>query len=151
MTLRTQHDKPVYVRLRETIADAILAGKYGDGDPLPSVRAFAAEEQANPLTVAKAYQGFQDEGLIVVKRGVGMFVAPGARARLSDSERNRFLKEEWPEIRARMRPARHRSRRAARARTRLNFPATAAIPLAASRWRRESSRSATRASPKPRG
>jgi GntR family transcriptional regulator len=102
MTLRTQHEKPVYVRLRETIADAILAGKYGDGDPLPSVRALAAEEQANPLTVAKAYQGFQDEGLIVVKRGVGMFVAPGARARLSESERNRFLKEEWPQIRARM-------------------------------------------------
>ena len=103
MTLRTQHDKPVYVRLRETIADAILAGKYGDGDPLPSVRALAAEEQANPLTVAKAYQGFQDEGLVVVKRGVGMFVATGARARLSDSERERFLKEEWPEVRARMR------------------------------------------------
>ena len=103
MTLRTQHDNPVYVRLRETIADAIMAGKYGDGDPLPSVRALAAEEQANPLTVAKAYQGFQDEGLIVVKRGVGMFVAPGARSRLSTSERTRFLKEEWPEIRARMR------------------------------------------------
>jgi len=103
MTLRTQHDKPVYVRLREVIADAILAGKYGDGDSLPSVRALAAEEQANPLTVAKAYQGFQDEGLIVVKRGVGMFVAPGARARLRDSERNRFVSEEWPEIRARMR------------------------------------------------
>jgi len=102
MTLRTQHDKPVYVRLRETIADAIMAGKYADGDPLPSVRALAAEEQANPLTVAKAYQGFQDEGLIVVKRGVGMFVAPGARSRLSESERSRFLKEEWPEIRARM-------------------------------------------------
>jgi GntR family transcriptional regulator len=103
MTLRTHHDKPVYVRLRETIADGILAGKYSDGDPLPSVRALAAEEQANPLTVAKAYQGFQDEGLIEVKRGVGMFVAAGARARLSDSERNRFLKEEWPEICARMR------------------------------------------------
>ncbi|WP_308516469.1 GntR family transcriptional regulator [Sphingomonas flavescens] len=103
MTLRTQHEKPVYVRLRETIADAIMAGKYADGDPLPSVRALAAEQQANPLTVAKAYQGFQDEGLVVVKRGVGMFVAEGARARLSDSERNRFLKEEWPEIRARMR------------------------------------------------
>ena len=102
MTLRTQHDKPVYVRLREVIADAILAGKYGDGDPLPSVRALAAEEQANPLTVAKAYQGFQDEGLIVVKRGVGMFVAPGARTRLRDSERSRFVSEEWPQIRARM-------------------------------------------------
>ncbi|NUR45090.1 MAG: GntR family transcriptional regulator [Sphingomonas sp.] len=103
MTVGKQHEKPVYVRLRETIADAILTGRYSDGDPLPSVRALAAEEQANPLTVAKAYQGFQDEGLIVVKRGVGMFVAPGARSRLSDSERSRFLKEEWPEIRARMR------------------------------------------------
>ena len=72
MTVGKQHEKPVYVRLRETIADAILAGRYSDGDPLPSVRALAAEEQANPLTVAKAYQGFQDEGLIVVKRGVGM-------------------------------------------------------------------------------
>jgi GntR family transcriptional regulator len=102
MTLRTQHDKPVYVRLRETIADAILAGKFADGDPLPSVRALAAEEQANPLTVAKAYQGFQDEGLIIVKRGVGMFVAPGARARLRESERARFVDEEWPAIRARM-------------------------------------------------
>jgi GntR family transcriptional regulator len=106
MTLRTPfrpgHEKPVYVRLRETISDAIVAGTYSDGDPLPSVRALAAEEQANPLTVAKAYQGFQDDGLVVVKRGVGMFVAPGARARLRDGERSRFLKEEWPAIRARM-------------------------------------------------
>jgi GntR family transcriptional regulator len=102
MTLRTAHEKPVYVRLREVIADAILAGRFGDGDPLPSVRALAAEEGANPLTVAKAYQGFQDEGLIVVKRGVGMFVAPGARARLRESERGAFIRQEWPAIRERM-------------------------------------------------
>ena len=102
MTLRTSHEKPVYVRLRETIANAILTGRYKDGDSLPSVRALAAEEQANPLTVAKAYQGFQDEGLVLVKRGVGLFVAPGARARLKESERSRFLEEEWPEIRARI-------------------------------------------------
>jgi GntR family transcriptional regulator len=102
MTLNKPHEKPVYVRLREAIADGILAGRYADGDALPSVRAFAAEESANPLTVAKAYQGFQDEGLIVVKRGVGMFVAPGARVRLRDSERSRFLKEEWPQICDRM-------------------------------------------------
>jgi GntR family transcriptional regulator len=102
MTLRTSHEKPVYVRLRETIANAILSGRYKDGDSLPSVRSLAAEEQANPLTVAKAYQGFQDEGLVLVKRGVGLFVAPGARARLKESERSRFLEEEWPEIRARI-------------------------------------------------
>ena len=102
MTLRSSHEKPVYVRLREVIADAILAGRYSDGDPLPSVRALAAEQGANPLTVAKAYQGFQDEGLIVVKRGVGMFVAPGAGARLRTSERETFITNEWPVIRDRM-------------------------------------------------
>ena len=102
MTLRTGHEKPVYVRLRETIANGILSGRYNDGDPLPSVRALAADEQANPLTVAKAYQGFQDEGLVIVKRGVGLFVAPGARSRLKESERSRFLSEEWPAIRERM-------------------------------------------------
>ena len=102
MTLGSAHEKPVYVRLREVIADAILAGRFGDGDALPSVRALAADEGANPLTVAKAYQGFQDEGLIVVRRGVGMFVAPGARARLRESERSTFIRQEWPAIRERM-------------------------------------------------
>ena len=102
MTLRSTHEKPVYVRLREIIADAILSGRFGDGDALPSVRAMAVEQGANPLTVAKAYQGFQDEGLVVVKRGIGMFVADGARARLRESERNQFVRHEWPEIRDRM-------------------------------------------------
>ena len=102
MTLHNAPDKPVYMRLREVIADAILAGRFTDGDPLPSVRTLAAEQGANPLTVAKAYQGFQDEGLVLVKRGIGMFVAPGARARLRDSKRARFMTSEWPEIRERM-------------------------------------------------
>ncbi|HXG99593.1 MAG TPA: GntR family transcriptional regulator [Sphingomicrobium sp.] len=102
MTLGHSHEKPVYVRLREVIADAILAGRYGDGDPLPSVRVLAAEQGANPLTVAKAYQGFQDDGLILVKRGVGMFVAAGARAKLREAERAQFINQEWPAIRARM-------------------------------------------------
>ena len=102
MTPRGSHEKPVYIRISEVIADAILAGRYNDGDPLPSVRALAAEEGANPLTVAKAYQGFQDDGLIVVKRGVGLFVASGARARLRATERERFMTAEWPAISARM-------------------------------------------------
>ena len=102
MTLRTAHEKPVYVRLREVIANAILSGRFGDGDPLPSVRAMAAEQGANPLTVAKAYQLFQAEGLVEVQRGVGMYVAPGAADRLRKAERTRFIQQEWPEIAARM-------------------------------------------------
>ena len=96
-------DRPVYLRLRDSIAALILDGQVGDGDPLPSVRSLAAEHRANPLTVAKAYQTFQEEGLVVVKRGVGMFVAPGASRRLLDTERSDFLDKRWPAIAAHMR------------------------------------------------
>jgi GntR family transcriptional regulator len=91
-------NKPVYLRLRDTIANAILDGKFTDGDMLPSVRALAAEEGANPLTVAKAYQSFQDDGLVLVRRGVGMFVADGASARLRTMLREDFLTNVWPPV-----------------------------------------------------
>lgn len=94
--------KPVYLKLREQIAASIIDGTYPDGAMLPSVRAFAADQGANPLTVAKAYQQFQEGGLIEVQRGVGMFVARGAAARLREDERSAFLSQEWPAIRERM-------------------------------------------------
>ena len=94
--------RPVYLRLREQIAAAIIDGSYPEGEMLPSVRAFAAEQGANPLTVAKAYQQFQSDGLIRVQRGVGMFVREGAAGQLRQTERDAFLQEEWPEIRKRM-------------------------------------------------
>ena len=94
--------KPVYLKLRDMIAAAIIEGRYGEGEMLPSVRALAAEQGANPLTVAKAYQQFQADGLIRVQRGVGMFVREGAAATLRRAERETFLSEEWPVIRQRM-------------------------------------------------
>ena len=96
-------ERPVYLRLRDNIAAMILDGRVGDGDPLPSVRSLAAEFGANPLTVAKAYQTFQDEGLVLVRRGVGMFVAPGAAERLRKAGRKDFLDNRWPEIAAQIR------------------------------------------------
>lgn len=94
--------RPVYLRLRDEIAAGIIDGVYAEGAMLPSVRAYAAERGANPLTVAKAYQQFQTDGLVVVRRGVGMFVAEGAADRLREAERESFLKEEWPAIARRM-------------------------------------------------
>ena len=94
--------RPVYLRLREQIAAAIIDGQYREGDMLPSVRAFAAEQGANPLTVAKAYQQFQADGLIRVQRGVGMFVREGAADSLRAAERVQFLEHEWPQVRERM-------------------------------------------------
>lgn len=99
----SNEERPVYLRLRDSIAARILEGRVNDGDPLPSVRSLAAEYGANPLTVAKAYQMFQEEGLIVVRRGVGMFVAEGAAAKLREAERRDFLDNRWPAIAAHMR------------------------------------------------
>ena len=98
----SNQSKPVYLKLRDMIAAAIIDGRYKEGEMLPSVRALAAEQGANPLTVAKAYQQFQNDDLVEVQRGVGMYVAKGAAAVLRKRERETFLKEEWPEIRERM-------------------------------------------------
>ncbi len=97
------NSRPVYLRLRDEICAGILDGRYPEGSALPSVRAFAVEQGANPLTVAKAYQQFQDEGMVTVQRGIGMFVAPGAVAALRERERESFLNTEWPDIAAKMR------------------------------------------------
>lgn len=94
--------KPVYLKLRDIISDSILDGEYKEGDMLPSVRAFAADQGANPLTVAKAYQGFQDDGLVTVKRGVGMFVAAGAKTKLRNAQRDDFINNVWPPVERQM-------------------------------------------------
>lgn len=94
--------RPVYLKLRDLIAAAIIEGRYREGEMLPSVRSFASDQGANPLTVAKAYQQFQTDGLVAVQRGVGMYVVRGAADKLKEAERKRFLAEEWPPIRAQM-------------------------------------------------
>lgn len=98
----TQQSRPVYLKLRDHIAAAIIEGEYAEGEMLPSVRAFAAAQGANPLTVAKAYQQFQMDGLVEVQRGVGMFVVRGAAEKLRRAERQQFVQQDWPEIRSRM-------------------------------------------------
>jgi GntR family transcriptional regulator len=100
MTAASFDEIPVYLRLRGMLAIQIIEGRYREGDQLPSVRAFAAETGTNPLTVAKAYQTLQDDGHVVVRRGIGMFVAPGAVNALKVQEREIFLTRIWPRMRA---------------------------------------------------
>ena len=92
--------QPIYRQLRDRVVAMILDGVLNEGDPLPSVRNVAAEFRVNPLTVLKAYQNLVDEGLVEMKRGLGMFVRPGARELLLKAERQKFLHDEWPRIAA---------------------------------------------------
>jgi GntR family transcriptional regulator len=92
--------QPIYRQLRDRVVAMILDGVLKEGDPLPSVRTVAAEFRVNPLTVLKGYQQLVDEQLVESKRGRGMFVNTGARNLLLQSERQKFLAEEWPRISA---------------------------------------------------
>ena len=95
--------QPIYRQLRDRVVAMILEVVLKEGDALPSVRTVAADYRVNPLTVLKGYQELVDEGLVESKRGLGMFVKAGASDLLMKSERQNFLKEEWPRIRATIR------------------------------------------------
>ena len=92
--------QPIYRQLRDRVVAMILDGVLNEGDLLPSVRNVAAEYRVNPITVLKGYQELVEEGLVEGKRGLGMFIKPGARDLLMQAERRKFLEEEWPRISA---------------------------------------------------
>ena len=92
--------QPIYRQIRDRVVAMILDGLLKEGDPLPSVRTVAADSRVNPLTVLKAYQQLEGDGLVDKRRGLGMFVNTGARDLLLTGERQRFLTEQWPEVHA---------------------------------------------------
>jgi len=87
---------PIYRQLKERVIAMMLDGLLKPGDPLPSVRQVAAEYQLNPITVSRAYQELADEALVEKRRGLGMYVTEEAAKKLLSTERERFLREEWP-------------------------------------------------------
>ena len=95
--------QPIYRQIRDRVSAMIIDGVLGEGDPLPSVRNVAAEYRVNPLTVLKGYDQLADENVVEKRRGLGLFINPGARAVLLSGERRRFLEEQWPAIHASIR------------------------------------------------
>lgn len=96
MTIQWNDSQPIYWQLKERTIAMILDGTLAEGDALPSVRTVASDFQLNPITVSKSYQTLVDEGLVEKRRGLGMFVCEGAKRQLINSEREKFLTEEWP-------------------------------------------------------
>ena len=92
--------QPIYRQLRDRVVAMILDGLLHEGDPLPSVRTVAADNRVNPLTVLKGYELLVDEQLVEKRRGRGLYINACARELLLQAERQRFLSEQWPAIRA---------------------------------------------------
>ena len=95
-------DVPIYRQLMDRLIGRILDQTYPEGEMLPSVRQLASDYQINPLTVAKAYKELSRDGLTDKLRGEGLVVRKGVREALLRRERTKFLKEEWPLLRARL-------------------------------------------------
>ena len=97
--------KPIFVQIAETIEDSIVAGTLAEGAQAPSTNELAAFYRINPATAAKGVNMLVDKGILVKRRGIGMFVAPGARAALLAERREvfgaRFVQPLLDEARAR--------------------------------------------------
>ena len=73
---------PIYVQIADDIRAQILRGTLRAGDQLTSTTEYSATYRINPATVGKAFAILVDEGLVDKRRGIGMFVAEGARRAL---------------------------------------------------------------------
>ncbi|MDP1901987.1 MAG: GntR family transcriptional regulator [Rubrivivax sp.] len=102
--MQTWNDRqPIYQQLADLLAAQLLDGEPPEGSAMPSVRGLAGLYLLNPLTVNRALQALGDEGLLESRRGLGLYVRPGARERLKAAERQRFMETEWPRLRERLR------------------------------------------------
>ncbi|HWH12641.1 MAG TPA: GntR family transcriptional regulator [Solirubrobacteraceae bacterium] len=81
---------PIFSQIADRLADEIAEGALAEGERVPSTNELAAFYRINPATAAKGINVLIDGGLLEKRRGIGMFVADGARERLLDARRTRF-------------------------------------------------------------
>ncbi|MBN9238278.1 MAG: GntR family transcriptional regulator [Micrococcales bacterium 70-64] len=85
--------RPIFLQLAEQIENDIISGTLPEETQVPSINEFAAFYRINPATALKGVTMLVDEGALYKKRGIGMFVAEGAQARLTTKRREKFSTE----------------------------------------------------------
>ena len=96
MSIEWNDKQPIYKQLKDMVVERIMDGSFAEGEAVPSVRQVAMDYQINHLTVGKAYQELVEAQLLEKRRGLGMFVTPGARSSLTHDEQHHFITEEVP-------------------------------------------------------
>lgn len=89
-----KESKAIYLQIADRICDEVLLGQYREEERIPSVREYAAVVEVNANTVMRSYDYLQSQEVIYNKRGIGCFVASGARALILSLRKEYFLKEE---------------------------------------------------------
>ena len=83
--------EPIYLQIAEHLRSQVLTGTLAEGEQVMSTTQFATTYRINPATAAKAFALLVEEDVIYKQRGVGMFVADGARERLRERRRGAFF------------------------------------------------------------
>ena len=83
--------EPIYLQIADQIRTDVVSGALGEEEQVMSTTQYATAYRINPATAAKAFAELVDEGTLYKRRGVGMFVAPGARERLLAEARESFF------------------------------------------------------------
>ncbi|MFS0881097.1 GntR family transcriptional regulator [Metabacillus niabensis] len=84
-------DKPIYLQIREKIEDQIVNQQLKEGEQAPSTNQLVSFYKINHATVSKGVNQLVEEGILFKKRGIGMFVAEGAREKLIQKRKDAFL------------------------------------------------------------
>jgi len=93
MVLMMDDSRPIFVQIAERIEDDIIEGRLPEETQVPSTNQFASFFQINPATAAKGVNLLVDENILYKKRGIGMFVATGARAKLMEKRKEHFYEQ----------------------------------------------------------
>ena len=93
-----EQNKLIYIQIAETIESDILKDILLEEEQVPSTNQFAMLLQINPATAAKGVNVLVDEGILYKKRGIGMFVAKGAKEVVLKKRQNTFMTEYLPKV-----------------------------------------------------
>ncbi|GAB4086586.1 GntR family transcriptional regulator [Myceligenerans cantabricum] len=85
--------EPIYLQIAQMIRAQVLSGELAEDDQVMSTTQFATTFRINPATAQKAFGQLVDQQVLYKRRGLGMFVAPGARERLQADHRSRYFDE----------------------------------------------------------
>ncbi|MPM07671.1 hypothetical protein SDC9_53978 [bioreactor metagenome] len=85
-----QDERPIFLQLAEQLEEGILSGAYPEESQVPSITEYSVTYKINPATALKGINLLVEAGLLYKKRGLGMFVASGAREKLKCRRRDRF-------------------------------------------------------------
>ncbi|WP_426505834.1 GntR family transcriptional regulator [Dactylosporangium sp. McL0621] len=85
--------RPIFLQIAEQIENSVIDGSLPEESQVPSTNELAAFHRINPATAAKGVNQLVDDGILYKKRGIGMFVSPGAQAKLRQRRRDQFAEQ----------------------------------------------------------